>query len=115
MIGRIGIQDFKVDCIIGIHPDERSTAQTVLVDMDISYDISQAVQHDEISYALDYSRMAEIIAEHLKWQRYHLLETACAGLIEMIRRAHPEEILGITLRIRKIRTSKTFYASLSWP
>lgn len=100
MTAQIGIRDLPVQCVMGVEEVERRQEQRVEVDVTIRYDISRAAATDAIQHALDYSRVAALISEHLRWQKYHLLEAAAAGVIQMLENAYPF-LEAIELEVRK--------------
>ena len=60
----IFIRNLVIQTIIGIHPTERTTPQTVLVSLELA--TATAAAHDDIVNALDYERLAQRVRELLE-------------------------------------------------
>lgn len=100
MHATLGVEKIDVECILGVTEEEREKPQQVRLAFEIDYDISQAAQSDELSDALDYDRIVEMVSEHMIWHKYRLLEAAVAGVVEMLAKAYPF-IDRVMIEIRK--------------
>ncbi len=100
MNGTIGVRNMVVSCVFGVPDTERQTEQPIEVDIAVDYDITRAAATDAIAAALDYSRVVSMVEENLRWQKYHLLEAAGQGLVEMIIQAYPF-VSRVRLELRK--------------
>ena len=76
MIGRISVDALRVDCVIGCHAAERTTPQTVQVDLWIELDIQQAADSDSLATTWDYCAISEQVTFILQRGRFQLLESA---------------------------------------
>lgn len=72
----------EIDTIIGIYDWERTTKQTVVLDIEMATDIKKAAATDDITYTLDYKTVTERICEFVENSNFLLVET----LIEEIAR-----------------------------
>ena len=59
----------------GVFPEERRLGQEFVVDLCLTYDSRQAVETDELGYAVDYSQAARITKELVEGAPFHLIET----------------------------------------
>ncbi len=75
MTGTTGLKDLRVDCIIGIYPNERAAEQTVVLDVELDYDFAAPASSDAIADAVDYDAVAVSITALLKTARFQLIET----------------------------------------
>ncbi len=99
MKGYIGFNHHKIDCIIGVYPDERLKAQTIYVDLKVEIDFSKCSQSDQITDTVNYEALAQICTELACRGRYQLLEVyAVEALREMLNRF---DILKAWIRIKK--------------
>lgn len=100
MIGIIGLIALRIDCIIGIHPQERVTVQPVLLDLEVEQDFAAAAADDDFTHTSDYSAMAEQLTELAQRREYQLLETFAEEAAAMLFESLPE-ITALRLEIRK--------------
>ncbi|MDO8939119.1 MAG: dihydroneopterin aldolase, partial [Methylicorpusculum sp.] len=49
----------EIQTIIGIYDWERTTKQTVVLDIEMAFDIKKAAETDDISYTLDYKTVSK--------------------------------------------------------
>ncbi|MEZ5417391.1 MAG: dihydroneopterin aldolase [Vicinamibacterales bacterium] len=75
MTGTTGLKDLRVECIVGIHPHERVTAQPVHLDIEIDYDFAPAAASDAIADAIDYDAVARGVTGLLQASKFQLIET----------------------------------------
>lgn len=90
------IEDLRVDTVIGAYAWERELHQPLVLGLRLGYD-NRAV--DELSVAIDYASVAQVLREHVAARTDQLLETlaeSCCTLLS--ERFHPR---SIELRIDK--------------
>ncbi len=73
----IHIDTLNIPCIIGLLDFERELEQRVIVDLKADYNYRD-------NEFVDYSKMVEMIENHLQKYKYELLEDALMGLKESI-------------------------------
>ena len=59
----VGIEQLKVDCIIGCLPHERKSTQIISLDLNLSVDIGSAVKTDNVSDAVNYTTVSELASK----------------------------------------------------
>jgi FolB domain-containing protein len=95
----VALEGLKVDCIVGIRPDERVREQSLDLDLRFGLDASSAAYHGRIAATVDYARVADEVAAILRFRRYRLLEMAgeeiAAMLLGVHRAAHE---VAVTIR-----------------
>ena len=105
MIGTTGLQGLQVDCIVGIHPHERETRQSVILDIDLDYDFASAATADTIGDAVDYSPMLTVQIERIR-------DGSCRGLshdrLYLLERSGPG-LLTLPNKPRKMVTLRAFH------
>jgi dihydroneopterin aldolase len=104
---RIDITDLEVNCIVGVFPAERDTAQPVWVDLELAVDVRAAALNEELSATVDYGRLAGDVRFLLERCRFTLLETAAEVLaryllLPALGAQHPQ-VTQATVRVRKPR------------
>jgi dihydroneopterin aldolase len=100
MIGTTGLHGLRVDCIVGIYEHERQVRQTVVVDIDLDYDVAAAVASDAIGDAVDYDGVARDVAALAERRRFQLLETMAEETAAMLLAGLPR-VRRVRLEIRK--------------
>jgi dihydroneopterin aldolase len=96
----IEVEGLRLDCIVGIRPDERDREQTLAVDLRLGLDLAEAGRSARISATVDYSHVARQVAALLRFRRYGLIENAAEELAAMLFGVH-ERIETIELRLAK--------------
>lgn len=100
MIGTTGLHHLRVDCIVGVHPHERETPQSIFVDLELDYDFAPAVASDAIGDAVDYTALATLITTLCQTRQFQLLE-AMVEAVAVAVLAHDRRITQVRLEIRK--------------
>lgn len=59
---------------IGVHPHEKQAEQTLLLDIDLRGDYSQAAGSDDIDHAVDYAAVTELVRDRVAQRHFQLLE-----------------------------------------
>ncbi len=89
MRDKIRVSDLRVDCVVGILPEERTREQPVRLDVEVRLDASAAAWSGKIDLTVDYDRMSQEIEALLRFRRYRLLEMAAEELCAMLLGVHP--------------------------
>lgn len=84
MADRILIRDLRLRCLIGIHPEERETAQELRIHLTLFTDIKKAAASDFIGDAVDYQKVTEHILDFTETSSRLLLETLIEDMARMI-------------------------------
>ncbi len=82
---KIIIRDLTVNCIIGINEEERTVKQDVIINVEMSIDLSAAGRSDAFADTLDY--------RELKRRIYKMVSESSCNLIE----AMAEKVAGLCL------------------
>jgi 7,8-dihydroneopterin aldolase/epimerase/oxygenase len=83
-VDRVLLSEVRVPAIIGVHPWERETEQTLLFSVEMAADVTKAAERDDIADALDYSAVAETIRTVVREGRFRLIETAAERVAERL-------------------------------
>lgn len=65
----------EIDTVIGIYDWERKIKQTVVLDIEMGFDIRSAAKTDDIDHALDYKKVSDRVVEFVEKSEYLLVET----------------------------------------
>jgi dihydroneopterin aldolase len=78
------IQGLQIDCVIGIYDWERKIRQTITLDIEMEFDISQAAQTDDINHTLDYKAVSKRLIEFVRASDFQLVETLAEQITQII-------------------------------
>lgn len=70
----IFLHDLRVETIIGIYDWERTTPQTLRIDLEMAADIRKAAASDDIADTLNYKQVSKRITGHVAESRCLLIE-----------------------------------------
>jgi dihydroneopterin aldolase len=80
----IYLKDLRIDTIIGIYDWERSTRQTVILDIEMGTDIKKAAQSDAIKDTLNYKAVAKRLISFVEESEFELVETLAEKIAEIL-------------------------------
>jgi 7,8-dihydroneopterin aldolase/epimerase/oxygenase len=80
----IFLEQVKVQTKLGVPEWERMVPQTILLDIEIGYDFSQACQSDSIEHTIDYGQVVARIRETLKQHSFKLVEALAEHVCQLI-------------------------------
>lgn len=78
------IEGLEIRTVIGIYDWEREIRQTVRLDLEMAWDISQAAESDEIADALDYKSVSKRLIAFVEGSSFGLIEKLaeeCAQIV----------------------------------
>jgi dihydroneopterin aldolase len=96
---KVFIKDLNVIGILGIHPQEQRTPQTIRVCADIFTDIKKAALNDDILLTVNYSTLRYEICHFIDRCHFRTIEALIEGLAGMILE-HPQ-VASVKLRVEK--------------
>jgi 7,8-dihydroneopterin aldolase/epimerase/oxygenase len=74
----------EITTIIGIYEWERETKQTIILDIEMAYDISKAAATDAIEDTLDYKTVSKRIISFVEESKYFLVEKLAEEITKVI-------------------------------
>ena len=80
----IFIKGLKVDTVIGIYDWEREIRQEVVLDIEMSSDISTAASTDHIDQALNYKDICKRLCSFVSDSEFQLVETLAEEICQII-------------------------------
>ncbi len=87
----------EIETIIGIYDWERETKQTVVLDIEMAFDIQKAAETDDIQYALDYKTVSKRIISFVEASQFFLVEKLISEIAAVIRSEFHVPWVKITL------------------
>ncbi|MCB1582492.1 MAG: dihydroneopterin aldolase [Xanthomonadales bacterium] len=94
---KIIIRQLKVEAFIGIHDWEKQQRQPLLLDLDLSFDCSDAAASDDIKDALDYFTVCKQVTCFIYSSRFELIERLAEEVTQLILHNFPCEEVKLTL------------------
>lgn len=87
----------QIETIIGIYDWERTTKQTVVLDIEMAFDISKAAVTDDIQHTLDYKSVSKRIINFVEASQFFLVEKLIEEIATIIRTEFNVPWVKITL------------------
>ena len=82
----IFISELKVKTKLGVPAWERMAAQTIILDIEIGYDLAKAGKSDAIANTIDYGSVVTRIHDTLKEHSFQLVEALAEHVCQLILR-----------------------------
>ena len=76
----IHIENLKVDCIVGVHPEEREREQPLVISLSFPANFEAAAGSESLAQTVDYSAVARDARQFVTEGRFQLLETLAREL-----------------------------------
>lgn len=92
----IFLEQVKVQTKLGVPDWERMVPQTIILDIEISYDLSKSCQSDTIEDTIDYGQVVSRIRETLTEHSFKLVEALAEHICQMILR----EFGGLSVKVK---------------
>lgn len=74
------IENLRLECIVGVHPQERERAQPLTISLSFPLDFARAAASESLPETVDYSAVAGTAREFVIQGRFQLLETLARNL-----------------------------------
>ncbi|MDD5321323.1 MAG: dihydroneopterin aldolase [Methylococcales bacterium] len=87
----------EIETIIGIYDWERKTRQTVVLDIEMAFDIQKAAETDDIQYTLDYKTVSKRLIGFVESSQFLLVEKLISEIANIIRNEFNVPWVKITL------------------
>jgi dihydroneopterin aldolase len=78
------LHDLKIECVIGVWEWERQIKQTVVLDLDLGFDIRRAAASDALADTLNYKAVAKRLQEFVGGSQFQLVETMAERVAEIL-------------------------------
>jgi len=92
------VTNLALQAIVGIHPEERTNPQPVLVSFTLYADTREAARADRITAAVDYETAARQITELVMASRFQLIETMAERIAELLLAEYPVRRVAVEVR-----------------
>jgi dihydroneopterin aldolase len=78
------IKQLAVETVIGVYDWEKQIKQRLLLDLELSYDLSLAGRSDELRHTLDYAVISERVIALITAQPLELIETVAERVAQLL-------------------------------
>lgn len=95
----IFLHNLKVDTVIGIFDWERKIRQSVVIDLDMGFDIRKAAASEDIEDTLNYKSVAKRIIAFVEAAEFQLVETLAERIASIVLDEFP--VPWIRVRLNK--------------
>ncbi len=95
---RVLIQGLTLETVIGVYGWEREVRQTLLVDLELAWDLAPAGQSDNVRDALDYAAVSARLRAFAVEAKFQLIEALATALADLLQREFAVGWLRLTLR-----------------
>jgi len=95
----IYLHDLKIECVIGIWDWERRIKQSVIIDLDLGFDIRRAAQTESIDDTLNYKAVAKRLQQFVGESQFQLVETMAERVAEILLKEF--KLTWVRVRINK--------------
>jgi len=99
MADEIRIQDLRLRCVVGVHPEERRDKQEVVIQIRMETDLEAASRSDDLAETVDYQAVKKRIVAAVEASSYYLIERL-AGRIAQICLEEPR-VRGVEVEVEK--------------
>ncbi|MEM8498739.1 MAG: dihydroneopterin aldolase [Pseudomonadota bacterium] len=76
----IVIKELQAETLIGVYDWEQTVRQTVLIDIELRYNMQKAAQSDDLAAAVDYKTLCDRVVEHTESVHLQLIESLAEQL-----------------------------------
>jgi len=83
-LARVRIKNLLLRAYIGIKEEEIRNQQDVVINVELTYDASEAIARNEIEAALNYRTITKQIIQHVDGNRFALLERLTHEVLEIV-------------------------------
>lgn len=77
---QIGINQLRVECVIGIYPQEKEKKQSLLIDLEVTP--KNYAQKDDLAYSINYEILSKICLKVAKKQKWNLIESLANAILD---------------------------------
>lgn len=97
---KVFVKGLKVNCIIGIYPEERVKEQELVIDLELDCpSLEQAGREKRLELSVDYAALSARVKEYVIARKAELLEELAAGLYDLIEQEFHTP--AVTIRLTK--------------
>lgn len=100
LMDKIHIEGLEVLALIGVYDWERKHQQRLIVDVELSADLSMAAQTDDVEKTLNYAEIAQGITVFAANSQFKLIEALASHMVDWLLQTFP------LLKVVRLKLSK---------
>jgi len=89
LMDKIHIEGLEVFALIGVYDWEREHQQRLIVDVELTADLSMAAQTDDVDNTLNYAEVAQGISEFASKSQFKLIEALASHMVDWLLQFFP--------------------------
>lgn len=93
------LKDLKIETVIGVYDWEREIKQTIILDLEMGFDIRQAAHSDDLADTLNYKAVAKRLIDFVGQSDFQLVESLAERCAQIIRDEF--NVAWVRLRLNK--------------
>lgn len=97
---KIYIEGLEVFALIGVYDWERQHPQRLIVDVQLSANLSLAASTDEVNNTVNYALVAQNISEFAQQSQFNLIEALASQMVDGLLQAFPA-LQAVRLKLSK--------------
>ena len=97
---KIHIEGLEVLALIGVYDWERKYQQRLIVDVELTADLSLAAQTDNVDNTLNYAEIAHGISEFATKSEFKLIEALASHMVDWLLQSFPK-LKSVRLKLSK--------------
>ena len=104
-----------MDCVasIGVTAEERTIPQRLSIDLELLTNSARPAVTDSLRDAIDYDKVAKVVAEVCRLRAYHLIETLAERIAERVLAGFPvPEVRVVVRKISPVAEPRVKYVSI---
>lgn len=86
---KIHIEGLEVLALIGVYDWERKYQQRLIVDVELSADLTMAAQTDDVDKTLNYAEIAQGISDFAAKSQFKLIEALASHMVDWLLQTFP--------------------------
>ncbi len=99
ILDKILLRDLSLECLIGIHPQERVKKQKIFLSVALYTDIKAAAQSDDVKDTIDYDHLSQSLIKMVGENRFFLIETLAERIASLC--LEDERVLQVKVTLDK--------------
>lgn len=95
----INIENLRLRTTVGIYEWEQKIKQDIVINIEIEFDGTRAVEEDDIEYTVDYKSVTKKIIAMVEDTKYNLIERISGDVVRLI--MEDDKVLRASVKVDK--------------
>ncbi len=80
----IKIENLRLQTVVGIFEWEKNVKQDIVINIEIEFDGSEAIEKDDIEFTVDYKSLTKRIISEVEGREFNLIERIAGDVVKII-------------------------------